>query len=253
MSYYNVKQWTTAIADAIRAKEESSDPIFHQDFPDRISNLQTGYTVGDVIRGDLGSNLVLDGVINRVSPEMFIGNLEIVSVDGEDVYELAESVFDGCSSLETIDFPNLKYIGEYAFNNTSSLTEAEFPSAENIRSRAFYNSGLERIVIGSEGVSTTLYNLVLGECRNLTTCEIYETSAIPNEFFLNCENLETLIIRNAYDVPSLASSALNGCLKLGSYQGGIYVDDNLVNSYKNATNWSLYGPIIFPISDLGGA
>ena len=61
--------------------------------------------------------------------------------------------------------------------------------------------------------------------------------------------LEKLIIRTP-SVCSLANASALARTKIESGTGYIYVPDNLVDSYKTATNWSAYAAQIKPISEL---
>lgn len=117
--------------------------------------------------------------------------------------------------------------------------------------------------VGGEAVRQCNYlvNVYLPKCTNLSgysfgICPLLETvelGAVTNiraYDFYNCPKLKTLIINNSTSVCSLANvSAFTGS-GIESGTGFIYVPNNLVNSYKTATNWSTYASQIKSINEL---
>ena len=59
--------------------------------------------------------------------------------------------------------------------------------------------------------------------------------------------IDALVIRNTELIP-ISSSSYIGIYGDFQRRGRIFVPDNLVDSYKSATNWSSYASIIYPIS-----
>lgn len=77
-----------------------------------------------------------------------------ITIDGRtyQVTTIAESAFDGCSSINSVTLPStLKTIGEYAFSNCGGIECLEIPEGvENIGRRAFsYCWKLQRLVLPS--------------------------------------------------------------------------------------------------------
>ena len=79
--------------------------------------------------------------------------------------------------------------------------------------------------------------------------------------FADCRRLTKLIIRTMTTIPALEPGIFNGCYHFsgttdasynpqGLKDGRIYVPDNMVDSLKQATNWSVYADIIVPLSTL---
>lgn len=66
---------------------------------------------------------------------------------------------------------------------------------------------------------------------------------------LSFPKIKTLVLR-ASDVCSLGSTKILENSLIATGEGYIYVPDNLVNSYKTATNWSTYANQIKPLSEL---
>jgi hypothetical protein len=117
--------------------------------------------------------------------------------------------------------------------------------------------------VGGEAVRQCNYlvNVYLPKCTNLSgysfgICPLLETvelGAVTNiraYDFYNCPKLKTLIINNTTSVCALANvSAFTGS-GVESGTGFIYVPNNLVSSYKTATNWSTYASQIKSINEL---
>ena len=96
--------------------------------------------------------------------------------------------------------------------------------------------------------TTIEYNAFTG-CTSLTTVDLPKCTFIGNTAFAGCTNLTTIILSNNQVVTLGNINAFNNSpIKNGI--GYVYVPDNLVNSYKTATNWSSYANQIKPLSEL---
>ena len=159
-----------------------------------------------------GDDAVTDSIINKT----------ITEIIDDVVTSIGISAFRECSSLTIADFPIATSIGVSAFRGCSSLTTANFPIATSIGGEAFYS------------------------CSALTTADFPAVTTIGSEVFRGCSSLTTLILRNTQEVATLSSinafQNANNCI--------IYVPDALVNSYKEATNWSTYADRIKGLSEL---
>ena len=112
-----------------------------------------------------------------------------------------------------------------AFANCESLTTVNLPECTSI------------------GISAFVY------CSNLTTVNLPKCTYIDSWAFWYCTNLTTIILSNNQVVTLEYISAFeNSSIAHGT--GYIYVPDNLVDSYKTATNWSNYANQFKPISEL---
>lgn len=65
--------------------------------------------------------------------------------------------------------------------------------------------------------------------------------------FQNCSKLQTVLLKQETP-PNIDATVFTGCSALTS----IYVPDDSVELYKQATNWNTYADIIKPISEYGG-
>ncbi len=93
--------------------------------------------------------------IQYICPEAFMGlDIEYIEIP-DDVIEIGEGAFRGCTDLETVIIgAGVKVIGDYAFMMCTELVEIVIPdNVEYIGYDAFWNcSDLERVLMG-DGVS----------------------------------------------------------------------------------------------------
>ena len=141
----------------------------------------------------------------------------------------SNSEFRYCRHLVTINLPQLKNIGNNTFDGDEQLTTVVFPEVTEISGWAF------------------------NKCLNLETVDLPKAKRVGgSEVFYYCPKLTTLILR-ANEVATLGSSNVFNYtpIKTSTTEGFIYVPDNLVDSYKSATNWSAYASKIKGLSELG--
>ena len=127
-----------------------------------------------------------------------------------------------------------------------TLTEYSNDTVTSIGGNAFYNySGLESVNLPnviSIG-ETAFYN-----CNKLLILDFHKATTIGHRAFRNCSSLKTFILRSETVCTSGVSAFQSTPIADGT--GYIYVPDNLVNSYKSATNWSAYANQIKGVSEL---
>ena len=118
----------------------------------------------------------------------------------------------------------IPYIASYKFYG-SDLTTVNLPECTSIGTSTFMN------------------------CTNLTTVNLPKCATIGDTAFMKCTNLTTVIFGADRVVTLMSSHAFNNSA-ISRRTGYIYVPDNLVDSYKTATNWSTYANQIKPLSKL---
>jgi hypothetical protein len=99
---------------------------------------------------------------------------------------------------------------------------------------------------------TSLGSYCLGICPKLERVELNSITSIAAYSFYQCTNLTTLIIRTTSKVCSLGAANALTSSGIANGTGYIYVPDDLVDSYKAATNWSTYAAQFKPLSELEG-
>ena len=93
-----------------------------------------------------------------------------------------------------------------------------------------------------------LYDLTFQSCTSLNQVNLPVCSYIGDGAFLNC-NLFSSITIGYSSICSLGGSNAFSATPIASGTGSIYVPASLVDTYKTATNWSLYSTQIFPIPE----
>ena len=147
-----------------------------------------------------------------------------------------------CAKLFSVDFPELTRIGVYSFSGTAKLTNISFPKVTDILNLAFENSGVETVDLPA---CTTINYAAFNSCSKLKEVKIPICGNIGLKCFYNCKSLEKIFLDGVTAVPTLGTDVLTGTpdtLK-------IIVPDNLVDSFKTATNWSNDADRIIGVSD----
>lgn len=186
----------------------------------------------------LGEEIVADSIIVRsiaefrdntvelIGQRAFSGCNALVSVDMPVATSVKRSAFHACTALESVNLPLVAQMEIYAFRECTSLTSVCFPAALAIDNLVFFGDS------------------------KLTRADFTRATSIGTNVFTNCIKLTALILR-ADTVCTLANTnTFAGTPIDGGGSGRIYVPDNLVDSYKAATNWSTFAAKIKPLSEL---
>lgn len=92
-------------------------------------------------------------------------------------------------------------------------------------------------------------NVFLG-CKNLTTFDCEQCfEVIYGLAFAYCDNLKSVVIRKGFTGLSNVNVFNSTPIADSNTEGFIYVADDLVNTYKTATNWVAYADKIKPLSE----
>ena len=145
-------------------------------------------------------------------------------------------MFHSCINLDSINLKSL---------DTSNVTTMAY---------MFYNcSSLTNIDLSNFNTSkTTSMSNMFNACRSLKSIDlsVFDASRVTSmsSMFYNCDNLKKVIINNPVVFNLRTTVFLATPINDGT--GFIYVPDDLVETYKSATNWSVYSSQIKPISEL---
>ena len=160
-----------------------------------------------------------------IEDSAFANCISLTTVNFPECTSIRNSAFIGCTSLTTINLPNCTSIDTNAFNSCTNLTTINLPECTSIGNSAFQG------------------------CTSLTTVNLPKCTSIGNHAFYSCTNLTNIILSNN-QVVTLGNGDVFYDTPISTRTGYIYVPDNLVDSYKTATNWSTYANQIKPISEL---
>ena len=208
-----------AIADAIREKNGTTNT----------------YTVAEM-GGGISSNKIFYGLFQGIYPSngIFIDDeLEYTNVP----------IFYRSKVIKSATFNKLKECYNSGLFYNSSIEEVYMPVFNSLGTSTFqYCSKLHTAYLPNATVSTyTFYG-----CKKLTKLEFNNTNISTNTF--QNSGLTTLILRNS-NVATLSNINAFSGTPIASGTGYIYVPDELVESYKVATNWSTYASQIKPLSE----
>ena len=207
----NIVELLTDVADAIREKNGSTEPIKAQSFPDEIRNLPSGGANGDIVITS-ASDTIADSNTERWD----------MSIGGK-VTKIGVGAFGGDKRLQRLIFgEGVTEIGINAFLNCGNLASLTLSkSLTKIDSNAFRGTAI-------------------------TSLEIFSATTIIGTYAFNdCSQLTKVVIR-ATNPPRLFGATFDN----NASDRLIYVPDASVDTYKSATNWSAYADSIRPLSEL---
>ena len=228
----NLTDFLTDVADAIRQKKGTQAPINPQDFSSEIASIPTGgnnplQDMLDRTSNTDGSNLfyTYSGIFKQLTYE------NLITLDFSNKYYTdTNSMFQGCASLTTIPQLNFSKVTNavYMFSGCTSLTTIPQLNFSKV----------------------TIANYMFHDCTSLTTLDFSNIKTIGSLFAQNASSLSTLIIRNTTTLAKLINTNAFSNTPIASGTGYIYVTDDLVDSYKQATNWSTFASQIKGLSEL---
>lgn len=189
--------------------------------------------------GGTGDTTIEDGLITRnisgsyTNPRVTVLGYDafrycskLTSVHFPILTEISTRAFSNCSRLQTVDMPLLTSMGDQPFYSCGSLKNVNMPSLRGVGYRAFYG------------------------CSSLVEVEFPSLTAITStQAFYGCSALEKLILPNSVVVTLANTNAFSGT-KIAGGTGYVYVKNDLVESFKAATNWTTYANQIRSIDDL---
>lgn len=207
----------TDIADAVREKTGTIEPIVPENMAEMLRNVEGDYERGYAEGYEKGDSN-MDGILTR----------QATTISNDRITYLGIEVFRNYASLAVVDFPNVTSTGVNVFYACYALTTVNLPSLISISSNMFaYSSLLKRLDFPS-------------------------VESISRGAFSGCSRLVTLILRKADTVCTLENVSAFSGTSIAKGTGFVYVPDDLVEQYKAATNWSTYASQIKPISELEG-
>ena len=174
-----------------------------------------------------------------------------------------QSMFHNCSELSNIDLSNFDTSKvesmQNMFYDCSNLTNVNISNFDT-RSVTTMGSMFERCsnlskidVSNFDTSNVSAVNSMFMYCSKLESVDLssFDTSKVTSTqwMFRYCNNLSKLII-NRQDIFKNLDTQMLQYTKIYYGSGYIYVPDNMVESYKSATNWSEYADQIKPISEL---
>ena len=243
----------TYTANRIRNKTGGTDQIAWDSakgFGDAVDAISSGgganHSAEDGIITRSIAGTYSNNRITTVGACAFLGCQALTAIDLPNVTELKRNAFETCKSLQTINLPKVTTFDSDVFTN-SGIQQADFPLVTTIGTGCFRQA---RSLTSANLPLITAFPADAFRESTIQTADFASVTNINRTAFTDCTSLETLIIRTpSVCVISDISVALRGS-KIAAGTGYIYVPDNLVDSYKTATNWVTLANQIKPISAL---
>lgn len=183
----------------------------------------------------------------------------------------ATYMFYNCSNLKSVPNYDTSKVTDisYIFYNSGLETMPNWDTSKvTTFNYAFYGTKLKEAVVNTD--SATNISSMFQNAQQLERAEISSMDRITSQYSVSsyangCYSLKQFIIRNMTKVPVFYNSSYsypfnNSHHIVGTFDrlynpeglqdGGIYVPDEWVEPMKAATGWSMYGDIIYPISEL---
>ena len=152
---------------------------------------------------------------------------------------MGESAFYGCMP-KTIDLPKLTIVPRSAFQGSNSNERTEtlnIPSATSIGPYAFYRFN-------------KIKKIDLPVIKTIGSYAFYFAASLVAVIIRNTDSVCSMSNKNAFDACYHFTGQMNATYNPdGLADGYFYVPSKLVDSYKTATNWSIYANQIRALED----
>lgn len=191
---------------------------------DEIGNIDVGAIMQGIVKG---TGVTLRDVVDtasNISDNKYTNNLRINSIDCVNATSVGSYAMANCMPLKSVNMPVATNVGVSMLRNCVSLTSVNMPSAKSIGSSAMAN------------------------CLSLRSVNMPVAERIDGNAMYNCILLKSVRL-GANQVATLANANAFANTPIAKATGYIYVPDDLVDSYKTATNWSVYADQIKPMSE----
>lgn len=222
-----------------------------------------------------GINTLKDLLDTKKSAEYLFSNFQGENVNGLIKYNDTENVtnmeymFYSTNNMKEypeLDTRNVKTMKGMFYNSFSANTIPKYETRNVTNmSNMFRQSDFIEIPELDTSKVTDMSN-VFESCKRLQTIDITSLDKVTStskmaSFAKSCHSLTKQIIRTMTVIPPLNTSSFKNCYHFdgtvdvtynpeGLKDGRIYVPDDMVETLKTATNWSVYADIIVPLSTL---
>lgn len=223
MAEYIVQDTTLiAIADAVRAKKGTTEPIALTDLAAEIESIQSGggsasNKLALIVGAQSVDNLYditaadLDGV-TEIKKYTFYERKGLRSIAlPTTCTSIGDNAFQDCSALTSVSMPNVTSLGYYAFQYCASLPSVDMPSVTSIGNSAF-GACAALTSVPMPNVTSINYS-AFESCKSLTSVDMPNVTTISSQAFYYCSALTAASMPN---VTSIGEYAFGYCSELPS-------------------------------------
>lgn len=191
--------------------------------------------------------------VTQIGEYAFANCTEITDINLPNVINISYNSFRGCTKLKAISLPHCQVAGGSSFYGCSNLEAVSLPSCHTLGTGALGSAfwGCSKLSQVSLPLVTTIMSFTFRDTV-IQKIDFLSVNNIESSAFIYARQLDTLILRNS-NVCVLKNIDAFNSTKIAAGTGYIYVPDNLVDSYKIATNWVTFANQIKPISELEGS
>ena len=200
-----------SIATSIRAKTGKSDAMKVSEMSGEIDGIRAD--TNDYLTNNI-SGAYVNADITTLRNTAMSHMTKITSVSLPNVIQTGNSSLSSMTMLERVDLPNLTYLGEACLRYNNKLKTVNFPNVSYFHMNCLYST------------------------KALTKLDVHVKATIRQNAF-NASGLTMLILRDSSTSALSATDSLANT-PIASGTGYIYVPSALIDSYKTATNWSVY-------------
>lgn len=170
------------------------------------------------------------------------------NVSAPSLEEVGAKAFAGCGKLESISLPNVvRNVGAQAFQSCTNLANIYVPKISSIAYEYITENQKLKKFDAPSAKDWSKRGFV--NCKALETIKLGAIQTIAENASVGCSALHTIVISQSNSVCTLSNINAFSNTLIAAGSGFIYVPDNLVDSYKTATNWSVYANQIKPLSE----
>lgn len=166
-----------------------------------------------------------------------------------DEQKITSSILDGTIEGEYYN-DKIITVRPYAFNGIPNITSISLPNVTTVSSRSFSQcKNLVNIDLPKLEKMPTYAGLAFSNLDSLKVLNLHNCKQIAGVQVNYCPNLKTIIITTPEVCVATSSNAFGTLYTpVGNGKGYIYVPDNLVEEYRQSTNWQGYN--FKPLSEL---
>lgn len=187
----------------------------------------------DALVSNTLTSLEEDGITILADYSLY-NHTALTSINFPNLTSTGEHCFDGCSGITSVAMPNVTNIKTYSFNGCTGLTSISLPEATTLGNYAF--NGCTHLATVSVPKLTTLGTNAFQNCDALISFDVPSTvNQIPSNCFID-SGLTTLILRKDSMVMLANINAFSNT-PIASFEGIIYVPNELVSTYRADSKW----------------